>query len=202
MSTRQATGPSEAVPGGAVGKHRLHAVSEAGPSKFWQVATLILPIFLTAGLGFWVSQKEDSIKQDIDKQSQLFSQQLQLSDELYKRRFDAYDKLYVQLVQLNERLQAQGGAEPGQWNKMNADQFVQFNELLDVNKLHMGPKVEPLMFPAWMAAARGDTRLVSDSIHDLEAAMKMELDDVMRAPTAENTPSKPKKSKPQARSSQ
>src|SRR5271166_1421148 len=107
MSTRQATGPSEAVPGGAVEKHRLHAVSEAGPSKFWQVATLILPIFLTAGLGFWVSQKEDSIKQDIDKQSQLFSQQLQLSDELYKRRFDAYDKLYVQLVQLNERLQAQ-----------------------------------------------------------------------------------------------
>lgn len=202
MSTSPAVGPSGSVREGAVEEHRLHAVSESVTSKGWQLATLLVPIVLTTWLTFWVSQKQDNIKQAIDEQSQLLSQQLQLSDELYKRRFDAYDKLYVQLVQLNERLQAQGEAEPGNWNKMNADQFVQFNELLDLNKLHMGPKVEPLMFPAWMAAARGDRQLVAQSIHDLEVAMKTELDDVMRAPAAGGTPSKAKKSKLQARSSQ
>jgi len=161
-----------------------------------------VPVVVTALLGFWLSQKQESLKQDIDKQSQLFSQQLQLSDELYKRRFNAYDKLYAQLVQLNEKLQTQAGVERGEWNKTIADQVFQFNEALELTKLHMGPKVEPLMFPAWIAGARGDGPLLSQSIRDLEAAMKTELDDVMRAPAAESTPSKPKKSKLQTRSSQ
>jgi hypothetical protein len=191
---------------GAVEEPRLHAVSEAGTSKFWQLATLIVPIVLTTFLTFWVSQKEDSIKQQIDNQSQLFSQQLQLSEELYKRRFDAYEKLYAQLVQLNGRLQTQAGAERGDWSKINADQVKQFNELLDVSKLHMSHKVEDLTVGAWIAGARGDGPLLSQSIHDLEGAMKTELDNWMLeekgAPAAGSTPSKPKKSKLQTRSSQ
>jgi len=191
---------------GAVEEPRLHAVSEAVTSRAWQLALLLVPIVLTTWLTFWMSQKEDNIKQDIDKQSQLFSQQLQLSEELYKRRFDTYDKLYGQLVQLNARLQAQAGAEPGEWNKTIADQVVQFNESLELSKLHMGPKVEPLMFPAWIAGARGDGPQLTQSLHDLEAAMKTELDEWMlaekEAPAAASTPSKPKKSKLQTRSSQ
>lgn len=162
---------------GAVEEPRLHAVSEAGTSKFWQLATLILPIVLTTFLTFWVSQKEDNIKQQIDNQSQLFSQQLQLSEELYKRRFDTYDKLYGQLVQLNATLQAQSRAAPAEWNKTFADQVVQFNESLDLSKLHMGPKVEPLMYPAFLAGVRLDGPQLTQSIHDLEAAMKTELDE-------------------------
>ena len=95
MSTRPAAGPSESVPGRGVEEQRLHAVSEAMTSKFWQFANLIVPIILTAGLGFWISQKQESLKQEIDNQSQLFSHQMQLSEELYKRRFDAYEKLYA-----------------------------------------------------------------------------------------------------------
>jgi hypothetical protein len=136
----------------------------------------------------------------------LFSHQLQLSEELYKRRFDTYDKLYAQLVQLNGRLEKQAGAESGDWNKTNADQIAQFNELLNLSQLHMGPKVEALMFPAWMAGARGDGPLLTQSIHDLEAAMKKELDEwmlaEMEAPAAASTASKPKKSKLKTRSSQ
>ncbi len=228
MSTSPATGPSESVSNlnrvaatsssesqppvsrvvdfregparGGVEEQRLHSASDAMSSKAWQLATLLVPIVLTTWLTFWVSQKENNIKQDIDKQSQLFSQQLQLSEELYERRFDTYDKLYAQLVQLNERLEKQD------WDKTSADQVAQFNELLNLSKLHMGPKVEALMFPAWIAGARGDGPQLTQSIHDLEAAMKTELDEWMlaekEAPAAANTSSKSKKLKLKTRSSQ
>jgi hypothetical protein len=206
MSTSPAAGPSESVPGRVVEEHRLHAVSEAMTSKAWQLATLLVPIVLTTWLTFWVSQKEDNIKQDIDKQSQLFSQQLQLSEELYKRRFDAYDKLYAQLVQLNGRLQAQAGVERGDWNKINADQVAQFSELLNLNKLHMSPSVEGLSVDAWRVGALGDGAQLNESIQKLEAAMKKELDEWMlaekEAPAAASASSKPKKSKLKTRSSQ
>jgi hypothetical protein len=83
---------------------------------------------------------------------------------------------------------------------------VQFNESLDLSKLHMGPKVEPLMYPAFLAGVRLDGPQLTQSIHDLEAAMKTELDEWMvakkEAPAAANTPGKPKKSKLTTRSSQ
>jgi hypothetical protein len=208
MSTNPAEGSSESVPERGVEEQRLHGVSDAVTSKAWQLATLLVPILLTTWLTFWVSQKETNIRRDIDNQNQLFSHQLQLSEELYKRRFDTYDKLYAQLVQLNGRLekQAGAGAESGDWNKTNADQIAQFNELLNLSQLHMGPKVEALMFPAWIAGARGDGPLLTQSIHDLEAAMKKEQDEwmlaEMEAPAAASTPSKPKKSKLKTRSSQ
>ena len=206
MSTNPAAGPSESVPERGVEEHRLHAVGDAVTSKAWQLATLLVPIVLTTWLTFWVSQKETNIRHDIDNQNQLFSHQLQLSEELYKRRFDTYDKLYAQLVQLNGRLEKQAGAESGDWNKTNADQIAQFNELLNLSQLHMGPKVEALMFPAWMAGARGDGPLLTQSIHDLEAAMKKELDEwmlaEMEAPAAASTSTKPKKSKLKTRSSE
>src|ERR1700687_1382932 len=144
MSTSSVAGPSESVPGRGVDERRLHAVSDVVTSKAWQLATLLVPILLTTWVTFWVSQKETNIRHDIDNQNQWFSHQLQLSEELYKRRFDTYDKLYAQLVQLNGRLEKQAGAESGDCNKDNADQIAQFNELLNLSQLHMGPKVEAL----------------------------------------------------------
>jgi hypothetical protein len=191
-------------PAGTVEEHRLHAVSEAANSKAWQLATLLVPIVLTTWLTFWVSQKEDNIKQDIDKQSQLFSQQLQLSEELYKRRFDAYEKLYVQLAQLNGKLgpYKNGGAE----SKINADRAAQLNELFDLNKLHMSRKVENLTGQAWFAAARQDGPLLSGRIEELRAAMKTELDDWMvekkEAHVGKKTAVEQERTKPQTRSSQ
>src|SRR6266446_2226773 len=172
MTTSPTAGPSESIPGGGIEKPRLHAVSDVVTSKTWQLATLLVPIVLTTWLTFWVSQKEDNIKQDIDKQSQLFSQQLQLSEELYKRRFDAYDKLYAQLVQLNGRLQTQAGVERGDWNKINADQVAQFSELLNLNKLHMSPSVEGLSVDEGRGGARGEGAQLNESIQKREAEMK------------------------------
>jgi hypothetical protein len=207
MNTRQAAEPPEPGLEKVGEERRRYAGSDGGTSKYWQLAMLIVPILLTTFLTFWVSIKEDGIKQDIDKQSQLFSQQLQLSEELYKRRFDAYDKLYAQLVQMNARLEAQAGAaDAGEWNKNFADQVVQFNELLNVTKLHMGPKVEPLMYPAFLAGSRLDGPLLNSCILELEGAMKTELDEWMlaekEAPAAAGTASKARKAKQKTRSSQ
>jgi hypothetical protein len=186
--------------------HHAHAISSNVGSKIWQVATLITPILLTTWLTLWTSHSEDRIKQDIDKQSQMFGQQLQLSEELYKRRFDAYEKLYAQLVELNTRLQEQSGSDTGEWGKVNADQATQFNHLLDVSKLHMSRKVQDLSVGAWLASANGDGQLLSQSIHEIEAAMKTELDNWMLeekgAPGAEPVPAKSRKTKASTRSVQ
>ncbi len=69
MTTSPAAGPSESIPERGIEEHRLHAVSDVVSSKAWQLATLLVPIVLTTWLTFWVSQKEDNIKQDIDKLS-------------------------------------------------------------------------------------------------------------------------------------
>src|ERR1039457_1629225 len=95
-STSMSTNP-------VVEEHPHHRVEDAVSSKAWQMTTLFLPILLTTWLTFWVSQKENSIQQHIDTQSQFFSQQLQLSEDLYKRMFDAYEKIYTQLAQNNNK---------------------------------------------------------------------------------------------------
>jgi hypothetical protein len=173
--TKNATA-SQPVPEGIRAERRIHEASEAVSSKAWQVATLVIPILLTTWLTFWVSQKEDSIQQHIDTQSQFFSQQLQLSEDLYKRRFDAYEKIYTQLAEINEKL------DPDQRTtetKATADNAAQLNELLNLSKLHMSANVESLGEDAFYAAARQDGPELFQRIEILRTAMKKELDDWM-----------------------
>jgi hypothetical protein len=158
-----------------VEEHPHHRVEDAVSSKAWQMATLFLPILLTTWLTFWVSQKENSIQQHIDTQSQFFSQQLQLSEDLYKRRFDAYEKIYTQLAQINDKLPGEKSAE----SKENSDFAVQLGELIYLSKLHMSANVESLAVDAWYAAARQDGPELYKRIELLRTAMKRELDDWM-----------------------
>jgi hypothetical protein len=176
MTTNQTVGSSQPVSEGMRRNRRIHEGSEALSSKAWQVATLLTPILLTTWLTFWVSQKEDSIKQHIDTQSQFFSQQLQLSEDLYKRRFDAYEKIYTQLAEIDEKL------DPDQRTtetKATADNAAQLNELLNLSKLHMSANVESLSGDAFYAAARQDGPELFQRIEFLRTAMKKELDDWM-----------------------
>jgi len=206
MSTAPVTQKSESGLEAVVEKHTPHLAKDETNSKLWQFATLLVPILLTTGLTFWISQKQDGIKQDIDKQSQMFSQQLQLSEELYKRRFDTYEKLYAQLVQLNARLTTTAGADPVQWSKANLDQVIQFNQMLDLSRLHMSSKIEDLTADAWQAGAQGDGTQLTQCIRNMEATMKAELDDWMvakkEAQPADRAAGKAKKSKVKTGSSQ
>ena len=156
-------------------------------SKAWQLAMLLLPIVLTAWLTYLSSITEGRIKGEIDQRSQMFVGQLQLSEELYKRRFDAYEKLHAQLVELNERLKVQGQLRRGSWNKVYADGVAQFGALHEASKLHLSPEVETCMGNAYFAAVRGDPELVPQRINDVEEAMKNELDDWMFIDKAEHS---------------
>jgi hypothetical protein len=199
MSTRHAAEPSESpepISRARIVEEHAKAASDGVSARAWQLGTLLVPILLTSWLTYWVSQKEDGTKQHIDQQSQIFSQQLQLSEELYKRRFDAYEKLYAQLVEINGKLEEQSGI--GDFSKINADQVAQFNELMNVSKLHMSPKVDDLTYGAWLAGVRQDGPLLSKNIRELETQMKRELDNWMLAEkgevAADAAASKPKKS--------
>ena len=172
MSANQATGTAQDKTGP---EHRLPEVTEAVSSKVWQVATLVIPILLTTWLTFWVSQKEDSIKEHIDTQSQLLQQQLQLSEDLYKRRFDAYEKIYTQLAQINGELPYERSFE----TKANTDFAQQLGELIHLSKLHMSANVEALAADAWLSAARQDGPELVNRVELLRTAMKRELDDWM-----------------------
>lgn len=207
MSTVPVAHKSEPASEGVVKKRQPHQVKDETNSKAWQLATLLIPIVLTTWLTYWVSQKENSIKQHIDTQSQIFQQQLQLSEELYKRRFDAYEKLYIELAKLNENLSPDKTLGE---SKANADSATQLSQLLTVSKLHMSANIESKTEDAWIAAAHQDSVTLSDRLEDLRTAMKQELDDWMlekklapaSAPAAANTSSKSKRSKPNTRSSQ
>jgi hypothetical protein len=207
MTAKPIPGRSQPAPETIHEERRPHEVSDAVSSKAWQVATLLMPILLTTWLTFWVSQKEDSIKQQIDGQSQFFSQQLQqqfqLSEDLYKRRFDAYEKIYTQLAQINEKLDSdQRTAE----TKATADNAAQLSELINLSKLHMSENVESLISDAFYAASREDGPELSKRIDLLKTAMKKELDDWMLdkklAPALQaDAPSKSKRPKASSSSS-
>lgn len=202
MSTAPVEQKSEPASEAVAEEHAPHVVKDDMNSKAWQLLTLLVPILLTTFLAFWVSLKEDSIKQHIDTQSQIFQQQLQLSEELYKRRFDAYDKLYVQLAELNDKLSSD--KESGE-TAANADSAMQISQLITLSKLHMSADIETKSDEAWRAAVHQDAASLSDSLETLKAAMKQELDDWMLekklAPAsapAGSTPSKPKRAKANA----
>jgi type II secretory pathway pseudopilin PulG len=70
----------------------------------WQTATLVISILLAAYLT-WVSKGSESrVREKIESQNQMLAAHLQLTAELYKRRFDTYDQLHSQLVTLENKL--------------------------------------------------------------------------------------------------
>jgi membrane-associated HD superfamily phosphohydrolase len=173
-------------------------------SRVWQLITLILPILLTSWLTYFVSQKQSRTEDRINYQSQMLSQQLQqqvqVSEDLLKRRFDAYDKLYAQLVEIQTKLEH---AEAGEANKIVADQAFELGELLDASGLHMSEKVSDLAFQTWLATSYGERDAIDACIKHLKAGMKNEINVQTESPKASvtedsaqpKTSGKPSKSK-------
>jgi hypothetical protein len=162
--------------------------TEASTSKAWQLATIVVPVFLTAWLTFAFSRSQDSIKQEIAAKQQMLSAQLNLSTELFKRRFDSYEALYSQLINLNEKLLIQRANSAvaahlktttdkrlAASNQHTADLLSELNKLNGANALHMSDEVSVLMYDAWKAGVDGDTDKLSKKITEVEEQMKKEL---------------------------
>src|SRR5208283_5399870 len=79
--------------------------SKPSRSRTWELVSLLAPALLAAYLTFLSGRSESRIKQGIESQSAVLSAQLRLNEELYRRRIDTYEKLYVQLKTLETKLQ-------------------------------------------------------------------------------------------------
>src|SRR5260370_21558074 len=128
-------------------------------SKIWQVATLVIPILLTVWLTHVSSSSEDRVKvkidQQMDQQKQVFAKHGQLSQDLYKRRFETYDKLYAQLISLDEAIaQLDAGSTPVLWNRHLRNSLVQLDSMRRANRLHLSDPVDQSMPDAWHRAVR------------------------------------------------
>lgn len=156
-------------------------------SRPWQLATLFLPVILTGWLTYFLSKSEARVKQELDAQNQQLTAQLTLATELFKRRFDAYQTLYSQLVNVNEKLLLQEANAAANHSKLNnrrtaaatnrqtADLLAQLDKLNQENALHLSDEVYTLMEEAWKAGVDGNSELLSKKISDVEAQMKKEL---------------------------
>jgi hypothetical protein len=165
------------------------AVAEglAGPavqhadSRWWQVITLVIPVFLGAYLT-WVSKgSENRVSQKIDDQRQILITHLQLTAELYKRRFDTYDQLHLQLVNLEHKLEmgrpnaSTDMAALVAWNRGTADLTAQLDTLRRTNRLHISDDVDQLMGDAWQTGVRENRDALKQQLDKLEALMRSEL---------------------------
>jgi hypothetical protein len=180
--------------------------TEVSTSKAWQLATIVVPVILTAWLTFVSSRSQDNISQKIAANQQILSAQLSLTTELFKRRFDSYEVLYAQLINLNnklliqrannaadERLKPKNDERLAASNRQTADLLSQLSELNAANALHMSDDVSALMSNAWKAGVDGDTDTLSKKITEVEAQMKKELNSEMENKTlpAGNAPAAP-----------
>ncbi len=159
---------------------------EQPSSKAWQLATLVVPVILTGWLTYVFSRSEASVKQELDARNQQLSAQLTLSTELFKRRFDAYETLYSQLINVNEKLllqEANSAANQAKsknvraaaTNRQTADLLARLDKLNQENALHLSDEVFNLMADAWKAGVDGNSDLLSRKIYEVEAQMKKEL---------------------------
>ncbi|HYA63825.1 MAG TPA: hypothetical protein VED66_11530 [Candidatus Sulfotelmatobacter sp.] len=160
---------------------------EQSGSKAWQLATLIVPVILTGWLTFIFSRSQARLQQEFEAQNQKLSAQLSLATELFKKRFDAYETLYIELTSLKEKLLLQEANIAANLSKsknvktlaatkrQTADLLAQLDKLNQENALHVSDDVSNLMSDAWKAGVDGNSDLLSQKISEVEVQMKKEI---------------------------
>lgn len=145
-------------------------------SRAWQVAVLVIPILLTAWLTYVSSRVTSKIDEQMDQQKQVFAEQVQLSQDLYKRQFDTYDKLYAQLLILESAIEQFDPRSPSVvLNRRLADSLAELDSLRKTNRLHISDRVYKTMGDAWQKGARMNVQ----DLDQVEAQMEKEMKDLM-----------------------
>lgn len=98
---------------------------------------------------------------------------MQLSQDLYKRRFETYDKLYTQLIILEDAIQQlQAGSTPVVWNRRLRNSLVDLDSLRRMNRLHISDPVDRSMADAWQRGVRRNGAEFAHDLSDVEAQME------------------------------
>jgi len=148
---------------------------------------VILPILVSVWLTYVSSRSEKNVtaridqqallqKQQMDQQKQVFAEQVQLSQDLYKRQFDTYDKLYGQLLILRSTIERRNPGSPSVGlNRRLADSLFELDNLRQTNRLHISDPVYKSMGDAWQKGAR----MNAQDLDQVEALMEKEMKDLM-----------------------
>jgi len=127
-----------------------------------------------------VSRSEARVTQQLELQKQAFAQQIQLSEDLYRRRFETYDKLYAQLVILGTAIDhLSAGSSSVLWNRRLADSLAQLDTLRKMNRLHMSDSVYDAMGDAWQRGSRMNGAKFAQDLDRVETRMQSELRNLM-----------------------
>ena len=154
-------------------------------SRTWELVSLLAPALLAAYLTFLSGRSESRIKQGIESQSALLSAQLRLNEELYRRRIDTYEKLYIQLKTLEMKIQdrtTSNGTALANANRELADLQKDLAQAQGMSELHMSDEVSKLMGEAWLEGVRGTPESFAAKISAVEKQMKTELESKMQEP--------------------
>jgi len=154
-------------------------------SRTWELVSLLAPALLAAYFTFLSARSESSIKQRIESQSALLSAQLRLNEELYRRRIDTYEKLYIQLKTLEMKVQdrtTSNSADLANANREVADLLKELSQARAMSELHMSDDVSKLMGDAWREGVRGTPESFAAKISAVEKQMKTELESKMQEP--------------------
>jgi hypothetical protein len=81
-------------------KNAVASAIKESDGMVWKLALVALPVVLTALLGFWVTQETKAVEQRIAQSNARLEARLSLTEEFYKRRLDAYQKVYATLLAL------------------------------------------------------------------------------------------------------
>jgi hypothetical protein len=176
------TAPNRPEPSVQIARVPPAVVTDSGVApRMWGLASLLTPVLLGGYLTFLSGVSEKRITANVDLRAQTLGSQLRVSEELFKRQMDAYDKLYSQLVALQGKLRYQATAN----SKQTADLLEELSQARAMNGLYMTEKVSVQMGAAWQDAVRGDENTLTNDIQAVEDQMKSELESKVQQ-TAEN----------------
>src|SRR5215831_10025875 len=153
-------------------------VRRQGEGKVFKFVLALLPVLLTAALGYWVWRLQISTNQQIDTKGKEVATALALRVESYKRKVAVYedaDKQMASLVSVMEDLLHD--SKNLRKLKLAADTEAKLSEMSKVNGLYITkPVSDGLSNVAYAAATMPtDVKGLIDKVYNVEQDMKKEL---------------------------
>jgi hypothetical protein len=133
---------------------------------WWRIIQLILPIMLTAILGFIIWKFQSSIQENIDEKASLWHAQIGLVQHLYEQRLVAYKELYDKALAIYRSLQeVKTNGPQAQSEKDNLhNNLMILSELRAANKIIASQELNTFLFQTWYDTIKGQS---SESAEEL-----------------------------------
>ncbi len=121
---------------------------------WWKVAQVVLPVALTAALGFFVWVAQARIQTTLGQQTSRFSAELGLRQLLFERRLDAYRQIYDKAWAAYLTMKAGEPEAHTIQDQLDRDAHM-LSELTNSSRLLSSEDLNKLLFAMWLQTAQG-----------------------------------------------